>query len=102
MANDDISKTQRLRSLRAPNPIFMPGEIVYFQRDMQGFAKGTAAKVIVAVPGMGTIERARVHRYQVLIETQKVWVFEQDLRATRPGMSLTQSNATLSLSDLLK
>jgi hypothetical protein len=105
MAAPDLTRTQRLKNLRAPNPIFMQGEVVYLQRDMQGFAKGLAAKVVVAVPGSGSIERARLHRYQVLLESDgkmhKIWVFEQDLRATKPGMSLTQSNATLSLAQLL-
>ena len=77
---NNLGATARLKALRGPNPIFFPGEHVYLQRDVQGFAKGAACKII----STHTEGQGRTHRYLVLIGEYKVWAYEAELRATKP------------------
>ncbi len=77
---NNLGATARLKALRGPNPIYLPGEHVYLQRDVQGFAKGAACKIIsIHTEGSG-----RTHRYLVLVGEFKVWAYESDLRASKP------------------
>ncbi len=89
--------------LRGSNPSYLSGQEVYLQRDVQGFPKGTMAKII-------TIQVARPgeHRYHLLVGDDKIWAFEADLRPTAPGaaplvngpdgdLSITQRLQSMSL-----
>ena len=69
MANDDeIFRTTRMAHLRGTNPSFIPGEVVFLQRDVQGFAKGSQAKIV-------SVQAARPgeHRYLLLVGDEKFW-----------------------------
>ena len=77
---NNLGATARLKALRGPNPIFLPGEHMYLQRDVQGFAKGAACKIISTHTESG----GRTHRYLVLVGEFKVWAYESDLRASKP------------------
>lgn len=102
--NDDLLRTTRLGNLRGAQPAYIAGQVVFLQRDLQGYAKAVAAKVISIQPG-----RPGEHRYQLLIGDDKFWAYEADLRPTPPGapplvaepgggLSITQRLQSMSLS----
>ncbi|MBL8383485.1 MAG: hypothetical protein JNM90_10435 [Burkholderiales bacterium] len=105
MAHDDsLFKTTRMALLRGASPAYLPGQSVFLQRDVQGFAKGTEGKIV-------TVQATRPgeHRYQLLVGADKIWAFESDVRPTAPGesplvtgkggdLSITQRLQTMSLS----
>jgi hypothetical protein len=102
MADDNLFRTSRMNVMRGANLMFMPGEIVYLQRRVQEFARGTEVKVI-SVQAV----RPGEYRYQILIGEKKMWAFESDLRHTAPSeggtgpqdmISSTQRMQTLTLS----
>jgi hypothetical protein len=82
MADDDLFKTQRMTLMRGAGPVYIPGQAVFLQRDLQTFTRGTQGKVV-------SVQSARPgeHRYHVLFGDDKLWVFEADLRPTPPGES---------------
>ena len=84
MSNEDLFRTSRMNVMRGANLMFMPGEFVFLQRDVQEFKRGTPVKVI-SVQAV----RPGEYRYQILIEEKKMWAFESDLRHTAPGDSQT-------------
>lgn len=101
--DDDLFKTTRMGVLRGTNPTYLPGQAVFLQRDVQGFPKGTMGKII-------TIQASRPgeHRYHLLVDNDKIWAFEADLRPTPPGeaplangpdgeLSITQRLQSMSL-----
>ena len=77
MNDDDLFRTARLQSLRGATPAYMPGINVYLQREVQGFAKGSLARVV----GVQS-SRPGEHRYQLTVGDHKMWVFEADIRPT--------------------
>ena len=96
--------TTRMGLLRGVAPSFLPGEIVYLQREVQGFPKGAQAKII----SVQTV-RPGEHRYHLLLGEEKVWAYEADLRPTAPGeaplavgpagqLSITQRLQSMTLS----
>jgi hypothetical protein len=103
-ADDDLFfKTARMGVLRGSNPSYLSGQAVFLQRDVQGFPKGTLGKII-------TIQASRPgeHRYHLLVDGEKIWAFEADLRPTPPGeaplvngpdgdLSITQRLQSMSL-----
>ena len=102
-ADDDLFKTTRMGVLRGSNPSYLSGQAVFLQRDVQGFPKGTLGKII-------TIQASRPgeHRYHLLVNGEKIWAFEADLRPTPPGeaplvngpdgdLSITQRLQSMSL-----
>jgi hypothetical protein len=102
-ADDDLFKTTRMGVLRGSNPSYLSGQAVFLQRDVQGFPKGTLGKII-------TIQASRPgeHRYHLLVDGEKIWAFEADLRPTPPGeaplvngpdgdLSITQRLQSMSL-----
>jgi hypothetical protein len=102
-SDDDLLRTTRLGNLRGANPAYIAGQAVFLQRDLQGFAKATQAKVLSIQPG-----RPGEHRYQLLIGDEKFWAYEADLRPTPPGapalvsepgggLSITQRLQSMSL-----
>lgn len=84
MADDNLFKTGRMNVLRGANLMFMPGQIVYLQRRVHEFARGTQVKVI-SVQAV----RPGEYRYQILVDEKKMWAFESDLRHTAPNESGT-------------
>lgn len=102
--DDDLLRTTRLALSRATHPNYIAGQAVFLQRDVQGFAKGTQARVISV-----QLARPGEHRYQMLIGEDKFWAYESDLRPTPPGeaplatgedgsLSITQRLQSMSLS----
>lgn len=91
--------TTRMSVLRGVNPIYLPGQFIFLQREVQGFAKGTQGKVVSVQS-----TRPGEHRYQLLIGDQKLWAFEADLRPTAPGEApLTEApDGTLSITQKLQ
>ena len=88
MNDDDLFRTARLQSLRGATPAYMPGINVYLQREVQGFAKGSLARVV----GVQS-SRPGEHRYQLTVGDHKMWVFEADIRPTQPRDSGVLSHA---------
>lgn len=80
MSDEELFRTGRLQSLRSMAPAYLPGAGVFLQRDVQGFAKGSAAR-IVSVQST----RPGEFRYQLMVGEQKMWTFESDIRPTAPG-----------------
>ena len=80
MSENELFRTGRLASMRGMTPAYMPGVTVYLQRDIQGFPKGSPARIV-------SVQSARPgeHRYQLTIGDQKMWSFETDIRPTPPG-----------------
>ena len=76
---DNLFRTSRLSVIRGANLMFMPGQMVFLQRDVQEFSRGTPVKII-SVQAV----RPGEYRYQVLIDDKKLWAFESDLRHTAP------------------
>jgi hypothetical protein len=102
MTDENLFRTGRMNVMRGSNLMFMPGEFVFLQRDVQEFKRGTPVKVI-SVQAV----RPGEYRYQILIEDKKMWAFESDLRHTAPGdgqtgpqnvISSTQRLQTMTLS----
>ncbi|MBL8376234.1 MAG: hypothetical protein JNM79_00030 [Burkholderiales bacterium] len=102
--DDDLLRTTRLGTLRGAHPAYIAGQMVFLQRDLQGYAKAATAKVLSVQPG-----RPGEHRYQLLIGNDKFWAYEADLRPTPPGapplatepgggLSITQRLQSMSLS----
>lgn len=89
MSDDELFRTGRMASLRGMTPTYMPGATVYLQRDLQGFTKGSAGR-IVSVQST----RPGEHRYQLAIGEQKMWAFETDIRPTPPGGTSTSLGDT--------
>jgi hypothetical protein len=97
----DPFRTQRLSALRGASPTYIPGEFVYLQKDVEGAARGTYAKIVSV-----QATRPGEHRYQLLVSEEKLWVFEADIRPTPPSelgepgevFSMTQRMQTLTLS----
>jgi len=76
---DDAFRTQRMQTLSGLSPAFVPGEFVFLQHPMPGFADGTRFKVVAAqgiAPGK--------YRYELLADEKIIWVAESDVRSTRP------------------
>jgi hypothetical protein len=104
MAQDDeMFKTTRNALLRGSNPTYLAGQAVFLQRDVQGFAKGSIGKIITV-----QVARPGEHRYHLLVDNDKIWAFEADLRPTPPGeaplatgpdgdLSITQRLQSMSL-----
>lgn len=61
-------------------PAYLPGAGVFLQREVQGFARGSAARVTSVQS-----TRPGEFRYQLLVGEQKMWAFESDIRPTAPG-----------------
>ena len=61
-------------------PAYLPGAGVFLQREVQGFAKGSAARVTSVQS-----TRPGEFRYQLLVGEQKMWAYESDIRPTAPG-----------------
>ena len=80
MSNEELFRTGRLQTVRNMTPVYMPGSSVYLQRDVQGFAKGSVARVISVQS-----TRPGEHRYQLSVGELKMWAFESDIRPTPPG-----------------
>lgn len=80
MSDDELFRTGRMQTLRGMTPAYMPGANVFLQRDIQGFTKGSAGRVISVQSS-----RPGEHRYQLSVGEQKMWVFEADIRPTPPG-----------------
>lgn len=94
MSDEELFRTGRLQSLRSMAPAYLPGAGVFLQRDVQGFAKGSAAR-IVAVQST----RPGEFRYQLMVGEQKMWAFESDIRPTAPGeLNLAASRAAVEAS----
>ncbi|MFN0160623.1 MAG: hypothetical protein ACKVQQ_05285 [Burkholderiales bacterium] len=113
-SDDDLLRTTRMGTLRGAQPAYIAGQMVFLQRDLQGYAKAAVAKVLSIQPG-----RPGEHRYQLLIGEDRLWAHEADLRPTPPGapplvgepggglsitqrlqsMSLTQRMATLGVDE---
>ena len=88
MNDDDLFRTARLQSLRGATPAYMPGINVYLQRDVQGFAKGSLARIVSVQSS-----RPGEHRYQLVAGDQKMWAFEADIRPTPPRETGVLSHA---------
>ena len=106
MADDNLFKTGRMNVLRGANLMFMPGQIVYLQRRVHEFSRGTQVKVI-SVQAV----RPGEYRYQILVNEKKMWAFESDLRHTVPNetgtgpqdlISGTQRMQTMTLSQRMQ
>ena len=102
MSEENLFRTGRMNVMRGANLMFMPGEFVFLQRDVQEFKRGTPVKVI-SVQAV----RPGEYRYQILIDDKKMWAFESDLRHTAPSdgqagpqnvISSTQRLQTMTLS----
>ena len=102
MSDENLFRTGRMNVMRGSNLMFLPGEFVFLQRDVQEFKRGTPVKVI-SVQAV----RPGEYRYQILIEDKKMWAFESDLRYTAPSdaqtgpqniISSTQRMQTMTLS----
>lgn len=80
MSDEELFRTGRMQSLRSMTPAYLPGAGVFLQREVQGFAKGSAARVT-------SVQSARPgeFRYQLLVGEQKMWAYESDIRPTAPG-----------------
>lgn len=79
MSDENLFRTGRMNVMRGANLMFMPGEFIYLQRDVQEFKRGTPVKVI-SVQAV----RPGEYRYQILIDDKKTWAFESDLSHTVP------------------
>ena len=90
---DEMFKTTRMALLRGVNPAYIAGQYVHLQRDVQGFLKGSRAKVVTV-----QVARPGEHRYLLFIEGEKIWAFEADLRPTPPGDALLATGADGNLS----
>ena len=71
---DEMFKTTRMALLRGVNPAYIAGQYVHLQRDVQGFLKGSRAKVVTV-----QVARPGEHRYLLFIEGEKIWAFEAQL-----------------------
>ena len=91
MSDENLFRTGRMNVMRGSNLMFMPGEFVFLQRDVQEFKRGTPVKVI-SVQAV----RPGEYRYQILIEEIKMWAFESDLRHTAPGDAQTEPQNAIS------
>lgn len=88
MSENDLFRTARLQSLRGATPAYMPGVNVYLQREVQGFAKGSLARILSVQS-----TRPGEHRYQLMVGDQKMWAFEADIRPTKPREIMAVSHA---------
>ena len=80
MSDEELFRTGRMQSLRSMTPAYLPGISVFLQRDVQGFAKGSAARVVSVQS-----TRPGEFRYQLVVGEQKMWAYESDIRPTAPG-----------------
>ena len=80
MSDEELLRTGRMQSLRSMTPAYFPGVGVFLQREVQGFAKGSAARVVSVQS-----TRAGEFRYQLVVGEQKMWAYESDIRPTAPG-----------------
>jgi hypothetical protein len=76
---DDAFRTQRMQTLSGLSPTYVPGEFVYVQHPIPGFADGTRFKVI-AGQGIGPGK----FRYELLAGEKTIWIAESDLRPAGP------------------
>lgn len=81
MSENELFRTSRMEALRGTKPAYQPGSLVYLQRDLQEFPKGSAARIVsVETKGPG------LHRYELTVGDQKMWSFEADIRPTPPRL----------------
>jgi len=104
---DDPFRTRRLQTLSGLSPSYAPGEFVYLQATVPGFAPGTRFKVISA-RATGPSQ----YNYELVSGDRTLWVSQDDVRGTAPdsatdalaktnpgnAFSMTQRMQTMTLS----
>jgi len=111
MSKDDSHEnpfqTGRMQTMSGLNPDYVPGEFVYLNGPVPGFAEGTRFKIVSAQS-----VSSGLFRYELSAQGQTVWVMQDQLRQSPPdsvmqspasqlpsrGMSMTQRMQTMTLS----